>query len=74
MVNFEEGDEVVLADTHHSHNSELKKNEGRRGVVKGRGRGHNSDRLLVEFEGMTGKVGNRWWVAPKWLEPMGAEQ
>lgn len=69
---FSEGDRVVLADTHHAHNSELKKNEGREGVVQKEGSGHN-DKFLVEFEGETMKVINRFWVAPKWIEPADTE-
>lgn len=65
---YREGDRVVLADTHHAFNSELKKNLGREGVVRNEPSGHN-DKYLVEFEGRTAKLRNSWWVAPRWLEP-----
>jgi hypothetical protein len=63
---FEEGDRVVLEDTHHAHNSGLKKCEGRKGTIVGEPRGYN-DKYLVEFDGTTVSLTGRYWVAPKWL-------
>lgn len=65
---YSEGDEVVLADTHHMHNPELKRNEGRKGEIIGTDHGHDG-KLHIEFEGTTNKIDNRWRVARKWVKP-----
>jgi len=67
MTEYEQGDRVVLADTHHAHNSGLKALEGTRGSVVRTPTDHN-EKCLVEFDGQTAKLTDRWWVKPMWLE------
>lgn len=66
---FSPGDRVVLDSIHHAHNPEFKKNEGRGGeVVKtSEGGKHSDPKVYVNFDGMTKKVGNRWWVKPRYI-------
>lgn len=67
MTELTEGDRVLLVDTHHAHNTELKRLEGSEGTVTAEPSGHN-DKYLVEFDDDTRKLNDRYWVGPKWLE------
>lgn len=59
---MDKGDKVILEDTHHNHNPDLKRHCGCVGEITEFN--EKTGKYLVKF----GNIFHRYWVNPKWLK------